>query len=88
MAAVLKTAFNKLVVKFAWRANRKDRFGKEFFEGGFLGSGGIGMFAGRAPLRTASIFKFRASMFGGMHPQGRSLGLGSGFVNLLFIGDV
>ena len=33
----LKSAFNKLVLNFTWWANRKDRFGKYLFEGGFPG---------------------------------------------------
>jgi Mannosylglycerate hydrolase MGH1-like glycoside hydrolase domain len=33
----LKAAFNKLALNFTWWVNRKDRFGKNVFEGGFLG---------------------------------------------------
>jgi len=48
----LKSAFNKLVLNFSWWANRKDRFGKNAFEGGFLGLDNIGVFDRSAPLPT------------------------------------
>ncbi len=48
----LKTAFNKLLLNFTWWANRKDRFGKNVFEGGFLGLDNIGVFDRSAPLPT------------------------------------
>lgn len=48
----LKSAFNKLVLNFSWWANRKDRFGKNVFEGGFLGLDNIGVFDRSAPLPT------------------------------------
>ena len=48
----LKTAFNKLLLNFTWWANRKDRFGKNLFEGGFLGLDNIGVFDRSAPLPT------------------------------------
>ena len=48
----LKSAFNKLVLNFTWWANRKDRFGKNVFEGGFLGLDNIGVFDRSAPLPT------------------------------------
>jgi len=34
----LRATFNKLLLNFTWWVNRKDRFGKNVFEGGFLGS--------------------------------------------------
>ena len=34
----LKRSFGKLLLNFTWWVNRKDRFGKNVFEGGFLGS--------------------------------------------------
>jgi hypothetical protein len=40
----LKSAFNKLLLNFTWWVNRKDRFGKNVFEGGFLGLDNIGVF--------------------------------------------
>jgi len=48
----LKSAFNKLMLNFTWWANRKDRFGKNVFEGGFLGLDNIGVFDRSAPLPT------------------------------------
>ena len=43
-------AFNKLMLNFTWWVNRKDRFGKNVFEGGFLGLDNIGVFDRSAPL--------------------------------------
>jgi hypothetical protein len=40
----LKSAFNKLLLNFTWWVNRKDRLGKNVFEGGFLGLDNIGIF--------------------------------------------
>ncbi|MCY2994009.1 MAG: glucosidase [Planctomycetota bacterium] len=48
----LKSAFHKLLLNFTWWANRKDRFGKNVFEGGFLGLDNIGVFDRSAPLPT------------------------------------
>ena len=48
----LKMAFNKLLLNFTWWMNRKDRFGKNVFEGGFLGLDNIGVFDRSAPLPT------------------------------------
>jgi hypothetical protein len=48
----LKSMFNKLVLNFTWWVNRKDRFGKNVFEGGFLGLDNIGVFDRSAPLPT------------------------------------
>ncbi|MBY5388431.1 MGH1-like glycoside hydrolase domain-containing protein [Rhizobium leguminosarum] len=48
----LREAFNKLVLNFTWWVNRKDRFGKNVFEGGFLGLDNIGIFDRSAPLPT------------------------------------
>jgi hypothetical protein len=45
-------AFNKLLLNFTWWVNRKDRFGKNVFEGGFLGLDNIGVFDRSAPLPT------------------------------------
>lgn len=50
--AFLKSAFNKLLLNFTWWANRKDRFGKNVFEGGFLGLDNIGVFDRSAALPT------------------------------------
>ena len=46
----LKSAFSKLTVNFTWWVNRKDRFGKNVFEGGFLGLDNISVFDRSAPL--------------------------------------
>jgi hypothetical protein len=48
----LKSAFSKLLLNFTWWVNRKDRFGKNVFEGGFLGLDNIGVFDRSAPLPT------------------------------------
>ena len=48
----LKTTFRKLSLNFNWWVNRKDRFGKNVFEGGFLGLDNIGVFDRSAPLPT------------------------------------
>ena len=48
----LRSAFNKLLLNFTWWVNRKDRFGKNVFEGGFLGLDNIGIFDRSAPLPT------------------------------------
>jgi hypothetical protein len=46
----LKRSFAKLLLNFSWWVNRKDRFGKNVFEGGFLGLDNIGVFDRSAPL--------------------------------------
>jgi hypothetical protein len=48
----LRMTFNKLLLNFTWWVNRKDRFGKNVFEGGFLGLDNIGVFDRSAPLPT------------------------------------
>jgi len=48
----LKYAFAKLLANFTWWINRKDRFGNNVFEGGFLGLDNIGVFDRSAPLPT------------------------------------
>jgi len=48
----LKRGFGKLISNFTWWINRKDRFGKNVFEGGFLGLDNIGVFDRSAPLPT------------------------------------
>ncbi len=48
----LKAMFNKLMLNFTWWVNRKDRYGKNVFEGGFLGLDNIGVFDRSAPLPT------------------------------------
>jgi hypothetical protein len=46
----LKTMFIKLTLNFTWWVNRKDRNGKNIFEGGFLGLDNIGVFDRSATL--------------------------------------
>jgi hypothetical protein len=48
----LKRVFSKLMLNFTWWVNRKDRLGKNVFEGGFLGLDNIGVFDRSAPLPT------------------------------------
>ena len=48
----LKRSFAKLTLNFSWWVNRKDRFGKNLFEGGFLGLDNIGVFDRSSPLPT------------------------------------
>jgi hypothetical protein len=48
----VKSAFQKLLLNFTWWVNRKDRFGRNLFEGGFLGLDNIGIFDRSAPLPT------------------------------------
>lgn len=48
----LKRSFEKLMLNFSWWVNRKDRFGKNLFEGGFLGLDNIGVFDRSADLPT------------------------------------
>jgi hypothetical protein len=48
----LERSFAKLMLNFSWWVNRKDRFGKNVFEGGFLGLDNIGVFDRSAALPT------------------------------------
>jgi hypothetical protein len=48
----LRRSFRKLLMNYAWWVNRKDRLGKNLFEGGFLGLDNIGVFDRSAPLPT------------------------------------
>jgi len=48
----LERAFQKLLLNFTWWLNRKDRDGKNAFEGGFLGLDNIGVFDRSSPLPT------------------------------------
>lgn len=50
--AFLKRTFNKLIANFTWWVNRKDREGRNLFEGGFLGLDNIGVFDRSAALPT------------------------------------
>jgi hypothetical protein len=48
----LEGSFQKLLLNFTWWVNRKDRSGKNAFEGGFLGLDNIGVFDRSSPLPT------------------------------------
>jgi hypothetical protein len=48
----LKASFQKLLLNFTWWVNRKDRYGQNVFEGGFLGLDNIGVFDRSSPLPT------------------------------------
>jgi Glycosyl hydrolase family 63 C-terminal domain len=53
----LARAFTKLSLNFTWWSNRKDRFGKNLYEGGFLGLDNIGVFDRSAPLPTGGYLE-------------------------------
>ncbi len=53
----LKRMFGKLSANFGWWVNRKDRFGRSLFEGGFLGLDNIGVFDRSAPLPTGGYLE-------------------------------
>ena len=53
----IKSAFNKLLLNFTWWVNRKDRAGKNIFDGGFLGLDNIGIFDRSAPLPTGGYLE-------------------------------
>ena len=53
----LRATFNKLLLNFSWWVNRKDRFGKNVFEGGFLGLDNIGVFDRSSPLPTGGYLE-------------------------------
>lgn len=53
----LKYAFSKLLVNFSWWVNRKDRYGNNVFEGGFLGLDNIGVFDRSSPLPTGGFLE-------------------------------
>ncbi|HKM56779.1 MAG TPA: hypothetical protein VJY33_25465 [Isosphaeraceae bacterium] len=53
----LKRTFLKLVSNFNWWVNRKDRSGKNVFEGGFLGLDNIGVFDRSSPLPTGGYLE-------------------------------
>ena len=53
----LKSCFQKLLLNFTWWVNRKDRTGRNVFEGGFLGLDNIGVFDRNAPLPTGGYLE-------------------------------
>jgi hypothetical protein len=48
----LERVFHKLMLNFTWWVNRKDNFGKNIFQGGFLGLDNIGVFDRSSQLPT------------------------------------
>jgi hypothetical protein len=48
----LEAVFHKLLLNFTWWVNRKDRGGRNVFQGGFLGLDNIGVFDRSKPLPT------------------------------------
>ena len=55
--AWLERSFQKLLLNFTWWLNRKDRSGKNTFEGGFLGLDNIGVFDRSSPLPTGGYLE-------------------------------
>jgi hypothetical protein len=53
----LKRSFSKLMLNFTWWVNRKDRFGKNVFEGGFLGLDNIGVFDRSKGLPSGGVLE-------------------------------
>jgi hypothetical protein len=55
--AFLEHIFGKLSLNFTWWVNRKDRTGRNAFEGGFLGLDNIGVFDRSAPLPSGGYLE-------------------------------
>ena len=53
----LRIAYQKLLMNFTWWVNRKDRNGRNVFEGGFLGLDNIGVFDRSSPLPTGGYLE-------------------------------
>jgi hypothetical protein len=53
----LRLIFQKLLLNFTWWVNRKDRFDRNVFEGGFLGLDNIGVFDRSSPLPTGGYLE-------------------------------
>ena len=53
----LKRCFQKLLLNHNWWVNRKDRTGRNVYEGGFLGLDNIGVFDRSAPLPTGGYLE-------------------------------
>jgi hypothetical protein len=53
----LERSSHKLLLNFTWLVNRKDRSGKNTFEGGFLGLDNIGVFDRSSPLPTGGYLE-------------------------------
>jgi hypothetical protein len=54
---ILKSAFHKLLLNFTWWVNRKDRSGRNVFEGGFLGLDNMGIFDRSSPLHNGGYLE-------------------------------
>ena len=55
--AFLEKAFHKLLLNFTWWVNRKDEYGNNVFEGGFLGLDNIGVFDRNESLPDGSVLE-------------------------------
>ena len=55
--AFLERAFHKLLLNFTWWVNRKDVYGRNVFQGGFLGLDNIGVFDRSKPLPTGGYLE-------------------------------
>jgi hypothetical protein len=55
--AFLERVFHKLLLNFTWWVNRKDKEGRNIFQGGFLGLDNIGVFDRSAPLPTGGYIE-------------------------------
>jgi Mannosylglycerate hydrolase MGH1-like glycoside hydrolase domain len=53
----LERVFHKLMMTFTWWVNRKDRAGRNVFQGGFLGLDNIGLFDRSRPLPTGGYLE-------------------------------
>jgi hypothetical protein len=53
----LEKSFQKLLLNFTWWVNRKDRNGRNLYEGGFLGLDNIGVFDRSSPLPTGGYLE-------------------------------
>jgi len=53
----LERLFHPLLLNFTWWVNRKDRTGRNVFEGGFLGLDNIGVFDRSSPLPTGGYLE-------------------------------
>jgi hypothetical protein len=53
----LERVFQKLLLNFTWWVNRKDRAGRNIFEGGFLGMDNVGVFDRSAQLPTGGYLE-------------------------------
>ncbi|HKX27813.1 MAG TPA: glucosidase, partial [Blastocatellia bacterium] len=53
----LEGVFHRLLLNFTWWANRKDRMGRNVFEGGFIGLDNVGIFDRSVPLPTGGYLE-------------------------------